>query len=223
MLTRLSGPVPSPSPAVYLFTIFTLQAWMKDRPKYQLKTLGNYHNLLLVYWSAAMVIGTLAEVARLVLLDGYTAYDVMCDNVDGGSLGAALTGRLGFWAWMYYVSKVKERLAHFVLLMTLSSSPSGDCFLCCGFSTTSFWTRFSWYKRDTQNAPPQTMASHSHTVMHQVLRKRPLTLLHVYHHCVIMFATWTWNVAGWTWHWYAIVVNCSVHVVMYSYCTSMCV
>lgn len=50
-----------------------------------------------------------------------------------------------------------------------------------------------------------------------ILKKKPLTTLHVYHHLAMVFTTWAWNHDVLSMHWYAIVVNCCVHVFMYYY------
>lgn len=50
-----------------------------------------------------------------------------------------------------------------------------------------------------------------------VLKKRPLTFLHVYHHIVIISLCWTWNQGNYSQQWWAVVVNTAVHIVMYSY------
>ena len=52
-----------------------------------------------------------------------------------------------------------------------------------------------------------------------VLKKRPLILLHFYHHAIIPFLCWTWVATGWVHSiaWYGAAVNALVHVFMYSY------
>ena len=66
---------------------------------------NHHHNLLLCIWSLVMCLGALVEVLLLFFTQGYSFTDLVCDNIDGVR-GNMMTGRLGFWAWMYYVSKV---------------------------------------------------------------------------------------------------------------------
>lgn len=50
-----------------------------------------------------------------------------------------------------------------------------------------------------------------------VLRGRPLTLLHVWHHVSVMFETWGWLTFGVTVGIYGMWFNCFVHIIMYAY------
>jgi len=50
-----------------------------------------------------------------------------------------------------------------------------------------------------------------------VFKKKPLTLLHVYHHSIIVFLSWTWLQADWPLCWWAITFNTLIHVIMYYY------
>jgi len=50
-----------------------------------------------------------------------------------------------------------------------------------------------------------------------VLKKKPLSVLHVYHHAVMVFLSWTLPISDWPLHWYGIFTNTLVHVFMYYY------
>eukprot|EP01089_Gocevia_fonbrunei_P012068 TRINITY_DN2758_c0_g1_i1.p1 TRINITY_DN2758_c0_g1~~TRINITY_DN2758_c0_g1_i1.p1 ORF type:complete len:268 (-),score=10.96 TRINITY_DN2758_c0_g1_i1:25-828(-) len=50
-----------------------------------------------------------------------------------------------------------------------------------------------------------------------VLKKRPLTLVHCYHHFIVPFLFWGFLETGTTAHWFLCVANCAVHVLMYYY------
>eukprot|EP00164_Ancoracysta_twista_P001095 GFYU01001431.1.p1 GENE.GFYU01001431.1~~GFYU01001431.1.p1 ORF type:complete len:278 (+),score=102.55 GFYU01001431.1:200-1033(+) len=50
------------------------------------------------------------------------------------------------------------------------------------------------------------------------LKKKPIIFLHVYHHCCMVFACYSWMAWGYSGPtWWACVVNSFVHVVMYTY------
>eukprot|EP01112_Ceratiomyxa_fruticulosa_P022223 TRINITY_DN8078_c0_g1_i1.p1 TRINITY_DN8078_c0_g1~~TRINITY_DN8078_c0_g1_i1.p1 ORF type:complete len:294 (-),score=23.79 TRINITY_DN8078_c0_g1_i1:5-847(-) len=50
-----------------------------------------------------------------------------------------------------------------------------------------------------------------------VLKKKPLTLLHVWHHSIILPLSWSWLVGVWTISWWGIFANTLVHIFMYYY------
>ncbi|ETO14607.1 steroid isomerase [Reticulomyxa filosa] len=50
-----------------------------------------------------------------------------------------------------------------------------------------------------------------------VLKKKKLIFLHVYHHAIMILVPWLWLKYQWTFTWYAVFVNSSVHVLMYYY------
>jgi hypothetical protein len=50
-----------------------------------------------------------------------------------------------------------------------------------------------------------------------VLRKRPMTVLHLYHHSVVVLLTFLWLYTDYTLFWWTVWLNTSVHIVMYTY------
>jgi len=55
-----------------------------------------------------------------------------------------------------------------------------------------------------------------------VLKKRPLTLVHCYHHFIVPFLFWSFLHTATTAHWFLSVANCLVHVIMYYYYARTC-
>jgi len=53
-----------------------------------------------------------------------------------------------------------------------------------------------------------------------VVKKRPLSFLHVYHHCVVLILFWTYNQSRMIISWVLVVANSLVHVAMYGYYTA---
>lgn len=49
------------------------------------------------------------------------------------------------------------------------------------------------------------------------LRKRPLTVLHVYHHSVVILLTYLWVASDYSLFWWTVWLNTMVHVFMYFY------
>lgn len=90
---------------VYLSVIFALQRFMRNKPPVKLTAVTLVHNIFLCTLSAAMGAGVLFEVARLGLGRGGSAggvREVLCD-VSGSGMG----GRLGWWMYVFYLSKVR--------------------------------------------------------------------------------------------------------------------
>lgn len=99
---------------VYLGTIFTLQHVMRARSPMRLTLFAFAHNVFLCALSVAMLLGTLYELARVALAGGGFVNSIMCDRQH-----AAMTGRLGFWMYIFYVSKV--RFPHLIVVYLLFS------------------------------------------------------------------------------------------------------
>lgn len=120
-------------PTGYLLVVWLLPKFMASREALNPVSITRAHNLLLTCWSFLMLAGTTMEVilavrcscsvgicytlpthprlfctalvATQVGRDGYTLSELVCDHKNGVT-GALLTGRLGFWAYNYYLSKV---------------------------------------------------------------------------------------------------------------------
>lgn len=100
--------------AVYLLTIFGVQRWMRNREPLKLKWATLAHNAFLCGLSVAMAAMTLLEVAIVARSHGFSG--VLCDRS-----GAAMTGRLGAWMYVFYLSKFYELLD--TLIMVLKKRP----------------------------------------------------------------------------------------------------
>lgn len=53
-----------------------------------------------------------------------------------------------------------------------------------------------------------------------IVKKRPLSFLHVYHHCVVLILFWAYNQSRMVISWVLVVANSVVHVAMYGYFTA---
>lgn len=102
--------------AVYLAVIFSLRRFMRDRPPLKMRHLIFLHNVFLCVLSAAMGLGVLVEVFRLLLsppraLAVSPFREVLCDTT-----AASMTGRMGWWMYIFYLSKYYE-LADTVIMV----------------------------------------------------------------------------------------------------------
>lgn len=106
---------------IYLSTIFFLQHVMRSRPPLRLTRIAFVHNVVLCALSIAMLVGTLYELVRIGLNGGGFVDAIMCDRQH-----AAMTGRLGFWMYIFYVSKVRHCFWLFLgcFLVSCQSLPS---------------------------------------------------------------------------------------------------
>jgi len=50
-----------------------------------------------------------------------------------------------------------------------------------------------------------------------IVKHKPLTFLHVYHHAVIPLLCWAWLAGQWPLQWFAAIMNTLIHVFMYYY------
>jgi GNS1/SUR4 family len=50
-----------------------------------------------------------------------------------------------------------------------------------------------------------------------LLKKKPTSFLHVFHHALVVVMAWLWVDQAQTLHWAGLLINTAVHVVMYSY------
>mmetsp|Transcript_42065 Transcript_42065/g.67633 ORF Transcript_42065/g.67633 Transcript_42065/m.67633 type:complete len:280 (-) Transcript_42065:40-879(-) len=50
-----------------------------------------------------------------------------------------------------------------------------------------------------------------------ILKKKPLIVLHVWHHGIMLFLAWIWTDSKWTLVWYGMSFNTFIHVIMYYY------
>lgn len=103
---------------IYLATIFGLRRVMKDRPPIKMRYLIFLHNVFLCVLSAAMAAGIFIEIGWLLLfppkaLPVSPFREVLCDTT-----GRSMSGRMGWWLYIFYVSKYYELVD--TLIMVLS-------------------------------------------------------------------------------------------------------
>jgi len=127
----------------------------------KLKLLTELHNVILCVWSLMMCVGVLwGTVERAIELSAFSG--LLCDQT---FQALTMKGILGYWCYIYYVSKFYEW---------------GDTFL-------------------------------------MIAKKRPLTVLHVWHHFIIVPLSWSWLYGDWLLMWYGAAFNTGIHVFMYFY------
>jgi GNS1/SUR4 family len=140
--------------AVYLPTIFGLQRFMRDKPPLALTTAAFAHNVFLCLLSAAMCAGSLVELRSIYARGGVAA--LMCDRDR-----TAVTGRLGLWMYIFYISKVRPHILHCFRARMLSESQS-------------FMGGFGYFVM--RMAPPTQVAPHSLTLGSYVVYPLKLVL-----------------------------------------------
>eukprot|EP01132_Coremiostelium_polycephalum_P002427 gene2427-2997_t len=139
----------------YLFIIYLLQNFMKNRKEIKLHSFALFHNLFLSLLSLVMFCGVIYYPVYIGFTKGF--YDMCCTDHDNGYTH--------FWYYVFYLSKVYEFVDTFI----------------------------------------------------QVLRKKQLIFLHVYHHFITFWLCWV-NLRERTGvQWADISANCFVHIVMYFY------
>lgn len=107
---------------IYLALIFSLRRLMRDRPPVKLRTLTFLHNVFLCTLSLAMAVGVLSEVAKVLHAHATPANPfagvrpVLCDPS-----AASMTGRMGWWMYVFYLSKYYELFD--TVIMVLKKRP----------------------------------------------------------------------------------------------------
>ena len=189
----------------YVISLYVMTEWMKGRERFKLVLVTRYHNLLLCLWSLVMCLGASYVIFDAVVNKGYTFIDLVCDTKYGKA--ALMSGPLGFWAWSYYVSKVL-----FACAFPYSTDANADSTLCCGATSSSTSSSTLFFRYDLRSVGvPRWLCrlACSPGFGQQILKKKPLTVLHVYHHICMVLTTWIWCSDKLTMHWYAIIVNCT--------------
>lgn len=102
----------------YLTVIFGLRRFMRDRSPIKMRYAILLHNIFLCVLSLAMGLGVLVEVFRMLLNPPSTLKisalrEVMCDT-----LSTSMTGRMGWWMHIFYVSKYYELLDTVIMVLT---------------------------------------------------------------------------------------------------------
>lgn len=108
---------------VYLLLIFSLRRFMRNRPPIRVPSLTFVHNIFLCILSAAMGTGVVVEVFRVLLSSPSISHpasssfrETLCDTS-----GASMTGRMGWWMYVFYLSKYYELFD--TVIMVLNKRP----------------------------------------------------------------------------------------------------
>ncbi|CAN8064342.1 unnamed protein product [Agarophyton chilense] len=101
---------------VYLSLIFSLQKFMRSRPPVSLKVPTVVHNVFLCALSVAMAMGVFAEVLKTWFASSDATREVLCDLS-----GSAMRGRMGWWMYIFYLSKFYELFD--TVIMVLKKRP----------------------------------------------------------------------------------------------------
>lgn len=90
---------------IYLTLIFSLQRYMRTRPPIKLRALTFSHNVLLCILSIFMGVGVLSEVLKILFNNSLSTAlrNVLCDPH-----GQSMSGRMGWWMYVFYLSKFYE-------------------------------------------------------------------------------------------------------------------
>lgn len=102
----------------YLALIFCLRRFMRDREAIKIRSLIVLHNVFLCSLSLAMGVGVLVEVIRILMNPPpspsvSSLREAVCDTT-----GAAMTGRMGWWMYVFYVSKYYELVDTVIMVLT---------------------------------------------------------------------------------------------------------
>jgi len=143
----------------YLFTIWSLQKFMQDRPPIKLRVPISIHNLALSIFSLVLLVLIIVELVPKLSEGGF--YGMTCDPLSKNHS----SGTMIFWFYLFYLSKIYEFIDTFA----------------------------------------------------QVLRKKSLQFLHVWHHCTTLVLCWVTLVDKMPVQWVDITANLFVHIIMYYY------
>ena len=106
--------------------------------------------------------------------------------------------------WRFTINMVAVLWTHILSLMLLSFS------FCLYGCTVLRIIRYCFTgKCCSQKHEVVILRFHTDKTWKQILKKKPLTALHVYHHMIIMIVTWSWNTGVFSVQWYSVVVNCT--------------
>ncbi|EFA85325.1 steroid isomerase [Heterostelium album PN500] len=100
--TPLSSRIyPAATAITYLVVIYGLNKFMKDRKPMTLKGVSIVHNFNLIVLSLTMMLGVLEAAYRQAQEQG--GFSLLCENKPN-----AVNGRIGWWIYVFYVSKYYE-------------------------------------------------------------------------------------------------------------------
>ncbi|KYQ90138.1 steroid isomerase [Tieghemostelium lacteum] len=101
---------PYSTSVTYLLVIFLLVKFMKNRKPMQLKGFSIVHNLNLILLSGSMLIGVLEAAYRQSQSQG--TFSLFCEQSPN-----AVQGRIGFWIYIFYLSKYVELIDTVILAL----------------------------------------------------------------------------------------------------------
>ncbi|EGC31030.1 hypothetical protein DICPUDRAFT_40557 [Dictyostelium purpureum] len=110
-VTPLSSYVyPFSTSIAYVLIIFGLQRFMKNRKEMNLKAFSIIHNINLIVLSFSMMVGILYSAYKQAQEQG--AFSLICEQTD-----QAVQGRVGFWIYIFYLSKYYELVDTVILAL----------------------------------------------------------------------------------------------------------
>eukprot|EP01133_Synstelium_polycarpum_P015135 gene15135-17914_t len=101
---------PASTSVIYLVGIFLLHAFMKNRKPMSLRTISIIHNSNLIVLSVAMMCGVLYAAYTQAQTQG--AFSLICEATNN-----AVSGRIGFWIYVFYLSKYYELVDTVILAL----------------------------------------------------------------------------------------------------------
>ncbi|EGG23549.1 steroid isomerase [Cavenderia fasciculata] len=105
---------PASTSVTYLVVVFLLKQFMKNRKPMSLKGVSIIHNFNLILLSFAMMAGVLEAAYRQALEEG--PFSLICERTP-----FAVQGRIGFWIYVFYLSKYYELFD--TVLLALKKKP----------------------------------------------------------------------------------------------------
>lgn len=104
----MSWPVTIIGAVLYLVCVYSGQAFMKSRTRWDPKLLMQLHNVILLVWSVAMFSGGLYETITAFQTNPFL--DVYCASKSRPGSERIMTGKAWFWIWLFFASKFYEFL-----------------------------------------------------------------------------------------------------------------
>jgi len=98
--------------AIYLVTIFSLKAWMKNREKFSLSIIVPIHNTFLMLLSLLMGIGLIFEMTQIAVRPGTRMEVMLCDSEKKLAVGPQIV-----WFYIFLLSKFYELLDTVIIIL----------------------------------------------------------------------------------------------------------
>jgi len=103
---------PLVSGLIYLVVIWSIKQWMKNRAKFELRTLALVHNFNMMGISIICFLGMFCSVLRIVWIHGTEAPEILLCDSKKKEIGG---GPLYYWMYLFYLSKFYELIDTLIL------------------------------------------------------------------------------------------------------------